>query len=148
MTLVPAFLGTENTEMVGINNVGDAIAQSRVVATQGSFLGFVRRNGVWSQIPVPAPYTCFRPFRINALGMVTGQVNVPPNPGTAAIFVNGETHRLDAPLTFAALLEQLGLAGRRVALERNGRIIPRSEHALAGVTDGDRIEIVVAVGGG
>lgn len=64
------------------------------------------------------------------------------------IVVNGETHRLDAPLTFAALLEQLGLAGRRVALERNGRIIPRSEHALAGVTDGDRIEIVVAVGGG
>jgi sulfur carrier protein len=64
------------------------------------------------------------------------------------IVVNGETHRLDTPLTFAALLEQLGLAGRRVALERNGRIVPRSEHAQACVADGDRIEIVVAVGGG
>jgi sulfur carrier protein len=64
------------------------------------------------------------------------------------IVVNGETHRLDTPLTFAALLGQLGLAGRRVALELNGRIVPRSEHAQTCVADGDRIEIVVAVGGG
>ncbi len=64
------------------------------------------------------------------------------------IVVNGETHQLDTPATFAALLDRLGLAGRRVALECNGEIVPRSEHARACVADGDRIEIVVAVGGG
>jgi sulfur carrier protein len=64
------------------------------------------------------------------------------------IIVNGETHRLDTPITFAALLAQLSLAGKRVALERNGEIVPRGRHGEDRVADGDRIEIVVAVGGG
>jgi sulfur carrier protein len=64
------------------------------------------------------------------------------------IIVNGETHRLDAPITFAALLAQLSLAGKRVALECNGEIVPRGRHGEDRVADGDRIEIVVAVGGG
>ncbi len=64
------------------------------------------------------------------------------------ISVNGETHRLDTPITFAALLDHLGLAGRRVALESNGEIVPRGRHGELRVADGDRIEIVVAVGGG
>jgi sulfur carrier protein len=64
------------------------------------------------------------------------------------IIVNGETHRLDAPITFAALLAQLSLAGKRVALECNGEIVPRGRHGEDRVADGDRLEIVVAVGGG
>jgi len=64
------------------------------------------------------------------------------------IIVNGETHRLDTPITFAALLEHLSLAGKRVALECNGEIVPRGRHGEDRVADGDRIEIVVAVGGG
>ncbi len=64
------------------------------------------------------------------------------------ITVNGETHRLDTPVTFAALLEQLSLTGKRIALERNGEIVPRGRHSEDRVADGDRIEIVVAVGGG
>jgi sulfur carrier protein len=64
------------------------------------------------------------------------------------ITVNGETQRLDTPITFAALLEKLSLAGKRVALECNGEIVPRGRHGEGRVADGDRIEIVVAVGGG
>jgi sulfur carrier protein len=42
----------------------------------------------------------------------------------------------------------MALAGRRVAVERNGEIVPRSTHAQVVLAEGDRVEIVVAVGGG
>jgi sulfur carrier protein len=64
------------------------------------------------------------------------------------ITVNGAARELPAPLTFAQLLDGLALGGRRVAVERNGEIVPRSAHGAACVADGDRIEVVVAVGGG
>lgn len=64
------------------------------------------------------------------------------------ITLNGEPLRLDAPLSVAALLERQGLAGKRVAVEKNGEIVPRSRHADVFVAGGDRLEIVVAVGGG
>ena len=46
------------------------------------------------------------------------------------------------------LLEALGLAGRRVAVERNKSIVPRAEHANTSIQEGDVIEIVSFVGGG
>lgn len=64
------------------------------------------------------------------------------------IHVNGAPRRLEMPLTVAALLECDGLAGKRVAVEKNGEIVPRSRHADTPVAAGDRLEIVVAVGGG
>ena len=64
------------------------------------------------------------------------------------IAINGEPQDLPAPLTVAALLEARGLAGKRVAVERNGEIVARSRHAETLLAAGDRIEIVVAVGGG
>ena len=64
------------------------------------------------------------------------------------IFINGETRQLDNPLAFNQLIDHLGLAGKRIAIERNGEIVPRSEFAQRSVADGDRLEIVVAVGGG
>lgn len=64
------------------------------------------------------------------------------------ITVNGAARRLDQPLALSALLEALALAGKKVAVERNGEIIPRSAHVSTLLTDGDRLEIVVAVGGG
>jgi sulfur carrier protein len=64
------------------------------------------------------------------------------------IIVNGEPQRLAEPLTVAALLEARGLAGKRVAVERNGEIVPKSRHAETVLANGDQIEIVVAVGGG
>ena len=65
-----------------------------------------------------------------------------------AITVNGTARRLEQPLAVSALLEAMALAGKKVAVERNGEIVPRSLHAQTEVRDGDRLEIVVAVGGG
>jgi sulfur carrier protein len=53
-----------------------------------------------------------------------------------------------APLTVAGLVEALGYTGKRIAVECNGEIVPRSRHADVNLADGDQIEIVVAVGGG
>jgi sulfur carrier protein len=63
------------------------------------------------------------------------------------IQLNGEALEL-APCTIDQLLASRGLVGKRVAVECNGMIVPRSRHALTPVTSGDRFEIVVAVGGG
>jgi sulfur carrier protein len=64
------------------------------------------------------------------------------------IRVNGESRALASPLSVAGLLREMGLEGRRVAVERNGEIVPKSLHAATRLADGDRLEIVVAVGGG
>jgi sulfur carrier protein len=64
------------------------------------------------------------------------------------IIINGEAESLPAPLTVAALLAARGLSGKRVAVERNGEIVAKSRHAETLLAAGDRIEIVVAVGGG
>ena len=64
------------------------------------------------------------------------------------IHLNGESRTVDPALTLAALLEQAGLAGRRVAVEINGAIVPRSRHVEHALAEGDRVEIVHALGGG
>jgi len=50
--------------------------------------------------------------------------------------------------TIADLVARLGLAGKRIAIEKNGEIVPRSRYAATSVERGDRVEIVGAVGGG
>lgn len=64
------------------------------------------------------------------------------------IQLNGKLHALAASCTVAELVESLGYAGKRVAVERNGDIVPKSRHADVPLADGDVVEIVVAVGGG
>ena len=64
------------------------------------------------------------------------------------ITINGEPRQFPDAITVAALTELLGLAGKRIAIERNGEIVPRSQHASTRLAGGDRLEIVVAVGGG
>ena len=64
------------------------------------------------------------------------------------VTVNGATHRFEPPVQISALLAKLELAGKKVAVERNGEIVPRSAHASTVLADGDELEIVVAVGGG
>lgn len=64
------------------------------------------------------------------------------------IFINGTPRQLAAPLSIAALLESEGMAGKRLAVERNGEIVPKSQHAATLIAAGDQLEIVVAVGGG
>jgi sulfur carrier protein len=64
------------------------------------------------------------------------------------VTVNGKAHRFEQPLEIAALLSRLELCGKKIAVERNGEIVPKSAHSETLVADGDRLEIVVAVGGG
>ncbi len=64
------------------------------------------------------------------------------------VSINGEARQFSAPITVAALIEQMQLVGKRIALERNGEIVPRSRFADQMLADGDELEIVVAVGGG
>jgi sulfur carrier protein len=69
-------------------------------------------------------------------------------PAPVRVTLNGAPREFPAPLTFAQLIDELALAGRRLAVERNGEIVPRSRFGEARVADGDRIEVVMAVGGG
>ena len=62
--------------------------------------------------------------------------------------VNGKAHRFEQPLEIAALLSRLALCGKKIAVERNGEIVPRGLHGKTPVENGDQLEIVVAVGGG
>ena len=62
--------------------------------------------------------------------------------------VNGQPVELAQGTTVASLLASMDTAGKRVAVERNGEIVPRSRHAATILAPGDHLEIVVAVGGG
>ena len=64
------------------------------------------------------------------------------------ITINGEARHFPDPLSVAALIETLGYSGKRIAIERNGEIVPKSQHASTALATGDKLEIVVAVGGG
>lgn len=69
-------------------------------------------------------------------------------PSPMNLVINGESRDFSAPLSVAALLEALGYAGKRIAVERNGEIVPKSLHGETALVEGDKLEIVVAVGGG
>ena len=64
------------------------------------------------------------------------------------VTVNGAAQRLDGPVNVCQLLERLAMAGKKIAVERNGEIVPKSLHPSVMLENGDRLEIVVAVGGG
>lgn len=62
--------------------------------------------------------------------------------------LNGGPHSVSAETTIAMLLAELGYADKRVAIERNGAIVPRSAHGSTVLEAGDQLEIVQAIGGG
>lgn len=64
------------------------------------------------------------------------------------IQLNGELRAFIPGLTVAQLIDELGLSGRRIAVECNEHIVPKSEHGTTRLAEGDRIEIVHAIGGG
>jgi sulfur carrier protein len=64
------------------------------------------------------------------------------------VTVNGKAHHLDRRVNVSELLEHLEMAGRKVAVERNGENVPKGLHRETIVENGDALEIVVAVGGG
>ncbi|MGL4573862.1 MAG: sulfur carrier protein ThiS [Burkholderiaceae bacterium] len=64
------------------------------------------------------------------------------------IEINGEQRFLLNPTNVAQLLDVLGHTGKRIAVERNGEIVPKGLHASTMLSEGDKLEVVVAVGGG
>lgn len=67
---------------------------------------------------------------------------------TLTIQLNGQETRLERVHTVEDLLAHLGYRDKRIAVERNGDIVPKSLHGRTDLSEGDRLEIVVAVGGG
>jgi len=64
------------------------------------------------------------------------------------IQLNGKPHEFASSCSVADLLASLGYAGKRIAVEHNGEIVPKSRHADVILVENDQVEIVVAVGGG
>jgi len=67
---------------------------------------------------------------------------------TLRIRLNGRDHDVAEGATVAALLESLELVPQRLAVERNGRVVPRSEYPAVAIEEGDVLEVVRFVGGG
>ena len=64
------------------------------------------------------------------------------------IYLNGEARQVPDNYTAAQLVEELGLSGKRIAMEVNMEIVPRSGYDTHIFNDGDKVEIVNAIGGG
>ncbi|MDX2506986.1 MAG: sulfur carrier protein ThiS [Gammaproteobacteria bacterium] len=64
------------------------------------------------------------------------------------IFVNGDSRQVQEPCSVQQLLDAMGLLGQRLALEINEEIVPKSRHAEHYFKEGDKVEIVNAIGGG
>jgi sulfur carrier protein len=64
------------------------------------------------------------------------------------ISINGEAREFSASLSVADLVIELALTGKRIAIEKNGEIVPKSQYPQTMLQDGDVLEMVVAVGGG
>ncbi len=64
------------------------------------------------------------------------------------IRLNGKRHELADTETVAGLIATLDLAGRRVAVEVNGAVVPKSQHERHRLREGDRVELIGAIGGG
>jgi sulfur carrier protein len=68
--------------------------------------------------------------------------------GRLTVRLNGEPRELAGPVTVAGLLALVGLDARKVAVERNEEIVPRSAYAETWLSSGDQLEIVHFIGGG
>lgn len=64
------------------------------------------------------------------------------------VFVNGEKRDVENNMSLAVFLTQLGLAGQPLAVELNGCVIKKQNHATTPLREGDRLEVVTFVGGG
>ena len=74
--------------------------------------------------------------------------SAPMSQASIEVIINGETRTVLQGTTVAALITELGLADRRVAVERNREVVPRAEHASTVLASGDKLELVTFVGGG
>jgi sulfur carrier protein len=65
-----------------------------------------------------------------------------------SVSINGAARDFPQAVSVAELIQDMGLGNKRIALERNGEIVPRSQYGQQILAEGDKLEIVVAVGGG
>jgi sulfur carrier protein len=65
-----------------------------------------------------------------------------------SVSINGKQESLQNGITVAELIQQINLTGKRIAMELNGEIVPRSQFSDRTLKQGDKLEIIVAVGGG
>lgn len=75
-------------------------------------------------------------------------MDIPPLTAAMQITLNGSPREIPEGTSVAALIEQLQLGGRRLAVEWRGEILPRSQYPQAQLSAGDVLEIVQAIGGG
>jgi thiamine biosynthesis protein ThiS len=88
-------------------------------------------------------FALFTPARVDERGIFAlSDLTLP------TLTVNGKTTDIGDAQTVADVVARLGLATKKIAVEKNGEIVPRSRYATTPVNGGDRIEIVGAVGGG
>ena len=62
--------------------------------------------------------------------------------------LNGESHEVSQPLDIGSLLERFDLGQRRVAVAINDHVVPRSRYLQVRIEEGDRVEVIQAIGGG
>ena len=72
----------------------------------------------------------------------------PPMSTSIAVVINGQPRTLAEGSTVSQLIDELGLSGKPVAVERNREVVPRAHHPTTVLADGDRLEVVTFVGGG
>lgn len=65
-----------------------------------------------------------------------------------AAHINGISKKIKIGMSISNLVDELNIRNKKIALEVNGEIVPRSQFEHRIIQDGDRIEIVTAVGGG
>lgn len=94
-----------------------------------------------------APRTSGGPLRVLEFSLVV-RISLARHRPMIQLSVNGLARSVPEGANLSLLLDELSLTGKRVAVERNGEIVPRSRHAQTPLADGDTLEIVVAVGGG
>jgi len=102
-------------------------------------MGIEPTSKAWEAFVLPLNYTRVLALYLNENGSY---------PEVIALTINGQPRSFPGPLNVARLIEELELKGKRIALERNGEIVPRSQFDQVALADGDALEIVVAVGGG
>ena len=102
-------------------------------------MGIEPTSKAWEAFVLPLNYTRVLALYLNEYGQY---------PEVIALTINGQSRSFPGPLNVARLVEELQLKGKRIALERNGEIVPRGQFDQVALADGDALEIVVAVGGG
>jgi len=66
----------------------------------------------------------------------------------STIFINGEARELERPSILSELLKEFGFDGKYLAVAVNDAVVPRSSHGDTTIKEGDKLEIIHAVGGG